>query len=173
MSTGLTQTTICQTPDMAQVRVDVDSSVGLALKRAAAALRTAMDEALRPLDLSVAQYACLEQLRHRPGMSASDLARATFVTRQSAHTTLQGLEQRGLLDRPAQAPSGRALPTRLTPEGEQLLARASSDVARVEAAMLASLGTGGARRLHDDLVACTAALDVANSLDVSPPPPPR
>jgi DNA-binding MarR family transcriptional regulator len=157
---------------MSQARVDVESSVGLALKRAASALRTAMDDALHPLDLSVTQYACLEQLQHRPGMSASDLARATFVTRQSAHTTLQGLEQRGLLDRPAQAPSGRALPTRLTPAGEQLLARASRGAARVEAAMLASLGTGGARRLHDDLLACTAALEGGNSLDAPPSPPP-
>ncbi|TXR57443.1 MarR family winged helix-turn-helix transcriptional regulator [Quadrisphaera setariae] len=157
---------------MLQARVDVESSVGLALKRAAAALRAAMDDALRPLDLSVPQYACLEQLAHRPGMSAADLARATFVTRQSAHTTLQGLEQRGLLTRPEQAPSGRALPTRLTPAGEELLARASRDVAGVEAAMLASLGRAGAQRLRDDLVTCTRALEAGNPLDAPPPAPP-
>lgn len=171
MSTELTSRTICQTPDMAQARVQVDSSVGLALKRAAAALRTAMDEALRPLDLSVPQYACLEQLHHRPGLSASDLARATFVTRQSAHTTLQGLEQRGLLERPPMAPSGRALPTHLTPAGSDLLARASSAVARVESAMLASLGDGGARRLHHDLLTCTAALQGGKALDEAAPAP--
>ncbi|TNM64541.1 MarR family transcriptional regulator [Streptomyces sp. NP160] len=157
---------------MTQGRVDLDSSVGLALKRAAAALRSAMDDALRPLDLSVPQYACLEQLQHRPGMSAADLARATFVTRQSAHTTLQGLEQRGLLDRPAQAPSGRALPTRLTPAGADLLARASLDVANVEAAMLASLGEVGAQRLREDLVTCTASLEGRKPLDAPPPAPP-
>ncbi|MBC3762013.1 MarR family winged helix-turn-helix transcriptional regulator [Quadrisphaera oryzae] len=157
---------------MGQVRVDVDSSAGLALKRAAAALRSAMDEALRPLDVSVTQYACLEQLQHRPGMSASDLARVTFVTRQSAHTTLQGLEQRGLLTRPEQAPSGRALPTRLTAAGEELLARASGVVARVESAMLAPLGDGGAQRFHADLLACTAALQAGKPLDAPPAAPP-
>lgn len=140
-------------------QVQIETSVGLALKRAAAALRTAMDTALRPLGLTVPQYACLEQLGRSPGLSGSELARAVFVTRQSMHTLLRALEDRGLLTRPASAPQGRALPTELTPAGRAALTEASAVVAAVEQAMLAGLGPAGTDRLRADLAACTAALE--------------
>ncbi|QXG74775.1 MarR family transcriptional regulator [Modestobacter sp. L9-4] len=138
--------------------VELDTSVGYALKQAAAALRTAMETALRPLDLNVTQYACLELLGQRPGLSAAELARGVFVTRQSMQTVLAGLADRGLLARPTTAPQGRALPTALTPDGAQLLTRASSAVAAVEQRMLVALPAGSAGRLQGDLLACTAAL---------------
>ncbi|MFS0704986.1 MarR family winged helix-turn-helix transcriptional regulator [Cellulomonas sp. 179-A 9B4 NHS] len=141
--------------------VHLDSSVGYALKQAAAALRAAMDAALRPLDLTVPQYACLELLGQRPGLSTAELARGAFVTRQSMHGVLRGLEERGLLDRPASAPHGRALPTALTPAGADLLARASRAVAAVETRMLDGLTADRAARLRGDLAACVAALSPA------------
>jgi DNA-binding MarR family transcriptional regulator len=138
--------------------VELDTSVGYALKQAAAALRTAMEAALRPLDLNVTQYACLELLGQRPGLSSAELARGVFVTRQSMQTVLGGLADRGLLARPTTAPQGRALPTALTPAGAHLLTQASSAVAGVEQRMLAALPAGSAGRLQGDLLACTAAL---------------
>ena len=97
---------------MAQVETvgPLDESVGYLLKRAATSLRSAMDAALRPLDLTVPQYACLELLGQRPGLSNAELARGVFVTRQSMNGVLRGLQDRGLVTRPATAPSGRALP---------------------------------------------------------------
>jgi DNA-binding MarR family transcriptional regulator len=146
---------------MKQDQVDLDSSVGYALKQAAAALRGAMDATLRPLGLTVPQYACLELLGQRPGLSAAELARGAFVTRQSTHAVLQGLLDRNLLERPATAPRGRALPTRLTDEGVRLLGRASRAVAEVERRMLDALPTGHVERLREDLATCAAALDTA------------
>ncbi|WP_249998156.1 MarR family winged helix-turn-helix transcriptional regulator [Actinoplanes sp. M2I2] len=143
---------------MTQEVGDLNFSVGYALKQAAAALRTAMDAGLRPLGLSVPQYACLELLGQRPGLSAADLARGAFVTRQSMHAVLLGLEERGLLERPAVAPQGRALPTQLTPAGRDILSRASRIVAAVERRMTQSLTTEGHQRLRADLAACVAAL---------------
>ncbi len=140
-------------------RVDLDTSVGLLLKRAAAALRAAMEAALRPLSLTVSQYACLEQLGARPGLSGSELARSVFVTRQSMHSLLRGLEDRGLLTRPAAAEHGRALPTRLTPAGRAALESASALVAEVERTMVAHLSPAALDRLHDDLAACVTALE--------------
>lgn len=146
---------------MTQERVNLDSSVGYVLKQAAAALRNAMDAALRPLELSVPQYACLELLGQRQGLSAAELARGAFVTRQSMHTVLQGLQDRGLLTRPSTAPQGRALPTQLTDHGAHLLAEASHAVADVERRMLAALPTGHPDRLRQDLAACANALTPA------------
>jgi len=137
---------------------DLELSVGYALKQAAAALRAAMDVGLRPLGLSVPQYACLELLGQRPGLSAAELARGAFVTRQSMHAVLLGLQERGLLARAATAPQGRALPTELTDAGRRILAEASSIVAATEARMTEALPSDARQRLRADLTACATAL---------------
>lgn len=136
----------------------VDEAVGYVLKKAATALRAAMDNALRPLDLTVPQYSCLEVLGQRPGLSGSELARAVFVTRQSMSLVLRGLERRGLLTRPAVPDHGKALPTELTPVGREQLRAASRVVRAVEKRMLAGLTQEAERRLCADLAACAAAL---------------
>jgi DNA-binding MarR family transcriptional regulator len=143
---------------MAQGVGDLELSVGYALKQAAAALRTAMDAGLRPLGLSVPQYACLELLGQWPGLSAAELARGAFVTRQSMHALLLGLEERGLLARAATATRGRALPTELTDAGRRVLAQASETVAEIERRMIGALPTVAQQRLRNDLAGCTAAL---------------
>ena len=84
--------------------------MGYALKRAQAALRAAMDEALFPLGLTVAQYSCLELIGERPGVSSAELARGMFVSRQSMNLVLRGLQERGLVKRPSAAPRARSLP---------------------------------------------------------------
>lgn len=117
--------------------VDLDTSLGYLLKEAASALRAAMEEALRPLGLTVTQYSCLELLAQRPGLSNSDLARGAFVTRQSMNVLLQALEADGVVTR--DAPVGKALPTRLTVKGARIREAASTAVRGVELRMLADL----------------------------------
>jgi DNA-binding MarR family transcriptional regulator len=104
------------------------------------------------------QYACLELLAQRPGLSNSELARGAFVTRQSMNVLLQALERQGLVVRPAQAPVGRALPTELTARGRRQLKVASAAVRRVEQDMLANLDTGDQDQMRRLLTACIAAL---------------
>jgi DNA-binding MarR family transcriptional regulator len=135
------------------------------LKQAATALRSAMDAALRPLQMTVPQYSCLELLGQQPGLSGSELARGTFVTRQSMNLVLQGLQQRGLLTRPVVADHGKALPSELTAAGREKLLAASVAVRTVEKQMLAPLSPSAQRRLCADLALCVAALteDLAES----------
>ena len=139
----------------------VDNAVGYVLKQAATVLRAAMDTALRPVQLTVPQYACLEVLDQRPGLSGAELARATFVTRQSMNLIVQGLHRRGLLTRAAVARHGRALPTELTDSGRAHLRAASAAVRTVERQMLASFTPSAQRRLLADLATCAAALTPA------------
>ena len=124
---------------MSQDGVDLDTSLGYLLKEASSALRVAMEEVLRPLGMSVTHYSCLELLAQRPGLSNSDLARGAFVTRQSMNVLLQSLEREGSVTRPAEAPVGKALPTRLTAHGRRRLATASAAVRSVEVRMLAGM----------------------------------
>src|SRR5689334_19199691 len=132
---------VCQNPDMSQDGdgIDLRTSLGYLLKEASSALRSAMEEVLRPLGMSVTHYSCLELLAQRPGLSNSELARGAFVTRQSMNVLLQALERDGYVTRPAAAPVGKALPTRLTPRGRRSLETASAAVRGVEVRMLAGL----------------------------------
>ena len=138
--------------------VELDTSVGYLLKAASSALHTAMEAVLRPLDMTITHYACLELLSQRPGLSNSELARGAFVTRQSMNVLLQTLERQGLVVRPSQPPAGRALPTELTARGRHQLQTASAAVRRVEQTMLANLTPDQQTHLRHLLTICTTAL---------------
>jgi DNA-binding MarR family transcriptional regulator len=119
--------------------VHLETSLGYLLKETASVLRVAMEEVLRPLGMTVTHYACLELLAQRPGLSNSELARGAFVTRQSMNVLLQTLEREGYVTRPAEAPVGKALPTRLTPRGRRSLEKATVAVRSVEVRMLSGM----------------------------------
>ncbi|OFE14333.1 MarR family transcriptional regulator [Humibacillus sp. DSM 29435] len=140
---------------MSQDGVDLETSVGYLLKEASSALRTAMDEVLRPLGMNVTRYSCLELLAQRPGLSNSELARGAFVTRQSMNVLLQTLEREGFVTRPAEAPVGKVLPTRLTPLGRRSIQKATVAVRSVEVRMVAGLTQteqSGALRMLQSMV---------------------
>ena len=74
-----------------------------------------------------------------PGRTSAELARHTHVTAQAMNQVLQGLQEIGLVTRPATAPSGRALPAQLTRKGKALLKRAEDAVDAADEQMLAHL----------------------------------
>ena len=138
--------------------VDLDNSLGYLLKQTATALRVSMEAVLRPLGMSITHYSCLELLSQRPGLSNSQLARGAFVTRQSMNTLLQSLERDGYVERPAHAPSGRALPTKLTELGHEQLAKASSAVKAIEDRMLSGLDDAQSEEFRRILNSCIQSL---------------
>jgi len=152
--------------------VELDTSAGYLLKGAANALRTAMEAVLRPLGMTVTHYSCLELLAQRPGLSASELARGAFVTRQAMQVILQALEQDGLVARAARAPVGRVLPTELTAHGRRQVRVASAAVRAVEDTMLGGLDGADRRRLQELLTTCVTSLKPPESELTGPPSPP-
>lgn len=137
---------------------DVTEKLGYRLKRAASALRTAMDDALRAHDLTVPQYSTLELLDQQSGLSNAELARRTFVTRQSMNVVLRGLQEHGLVHRPAVSDHGRALPTHLTEKGLSRLAAARDAVYAIDDRIAASVPEGRRAALLADLDAMVAEL---------------
>lgn len=119
--------------------IHLETSIGYLLKETASALRTSMEAVLRPLGMTVTHYSCLELLAQRPGLSNSELARGTFVTRQSMSVLLQTLERDGFVTRATEPSVGKALPTQLTDSGRRSLAQASAAIHGVEQRMLADL----------------------------------
>jgi DNA-binding MarR family transcriptional regulator len=138
--------------------VDLDTALGYLLKQAHSVLRSAMDGALRPLGMTVPQYACLELLAQRPGLSNSDLARGAFVSRQSMNVLLQSLERDRLVARPEQPSTGRVLPVQLTPLGRERLQAASAAVSSVETKMRQGLSASQQGQLRDLLASCVRSL---------------
>jgi len=137
----------------------VNTQIGYAVKQAQSLLHLRMEEALRPVQLTVSQYSCLHRLRREPGISAAALARATFVTRQSMNAMLQQLIDRGLVARPSRPEAGRALPSLLTDAGAEVLDAAQGLVDSVEQRMLGGLPERDRAALAHGLAECIAALE--------------
>ena len=136
--------------------MDLDTAVGYVLKRAQVALRAAMDAALRAHDLTVPQYSCLEQLAYQPGLTNTELARGTFVSRQAMHQLLATLKSLNLVHGDG---GGRHERFTLTNIGTQRLAGATAAVADIEEKMLASFDANQRRRLRADLITCATSLN--------------
>ena len=134
------------------------AALGVALKEAQAVLHQRMDEELRPLGLTVPQFASLQALQDTPGITGSELARRAFVTRQSMNVLLQGLERRGLIERSDVPGPRRERATTVTPDAEALLAAGRIRVDAVTARMTGELTEeqqqhicGALLRLHEDI----------------------
>jgi DNA-binding MarR family transcriptional regulator len=132
--------------------------VGYVLKNAQSLLHLRMEEALKPLQLTVSHYSCLHSLRLEPGISAAALARRTFVTRQSMNVMLLQLIDRDLVARPNHADGGRALPTLLTSAGTSALDAAQVLIDEVEQRMLLGLTPTESAALARGLASCVDSL---------------
>lgn len=106
-------------------------TLGILVKQTQSLLNRAMDRELRPLGLTVTQFACLRALAEDPGISGSELARRMFVSRQSMNGVVTGLEKRGLVTRSEVPGPRRDRAMALTGDATELLAEAESAVAAV------------------------------------------
>ena len=135
----------------------VESGAGYLVKRVQQSLRRRCDAALRPIGLSMAQYAALRALADHPDASASELARLCFVTRQSLQDLLGGLSAEGLVK--VSPTAGRANALTLTASGRKRLRASHDAVIGVEEAMLAGVTAGERRTLEVLLTRCAENLD--------------
>ena len=117
-----------------------DQPLGYLLSRVMHALKTDVTATvLDHLDVAFPEYLCMRVLSKYPGHSNAELARALNVSPQAMNMVLRGLENRGLVSRPASVSSGRSLPAQLTREGEELLKRTDAGVRAAERKLMANL----------------------------------
>lgn len=124
-----------------------DQPLGYLVRRLMARLRPEAARVLRPLGLGLPEFVCMRILDTYPGRTSAELARNTHVTAQAMNQVLQGLQDMGLVTRPATAPSGRALPAELTRKGKALLRKAEAAVDAADEQMLAHLSASEQRQL--------------------------
>ena len=117
-----------------------EEPLGYLLHRVMHALKTDVSAAvLDPLEVAFPEYLCMRVLSKYPGHSNAELARALNVSPQAMNMVLRGLEDRGVVTRPASVSSGRSLPAQLTRDGEQLLKRTDTGVRAAEDRLMANL----------------------------------
>lgn len=137
---------------------DVRQRIGYLIKQVDQAFRRSCEERLAKLGLSMSQYAVLRALADAPGAPAAELARRTFVTRQSLRDVLGGLKAADLARVATQPTAGRALPVTLTDKGQALLDQADAIVLDMEKRMITSLPPTEVRQLASLLTTCAQNL---------------
>jgi DNA-binding MarR family transcriptional regulator len=106
---------------------------GFLLRQAWQAFHSAMEAALRPHELTPAQYGALSVLARDPGASGADLARGSNTTPQAMNGVLGALQRQGLVERRPHPTHGRILQVTLTEKGQRRLEAAHPAVRGLEA----------------------------------------
>ncbi|AKK09477.1 MarR family transcriptional regulator [Corynebacterium testudinoris] len=137
---------------------DTLARLGSHIKAAEQAMIAAKTEALRPFELTVAQYAALMSLYYVPEQSSAQLARVAAVTAQTMGQTLDRLEAKGLVTRKPSKVHRKVLVVSLTPAGEALVLRADEAPRAIEQRLGGAFTDAERAQLRDLLRRATASL---------------
>ena len=128
------------------------------MKQVELAVRARLDEMVRPAGLTALQYTAMTVLERHPDLTASQLARRSFVTAQTMADMVTALLHRGLIERHRDPADRRRLVLALTPPGRVTLDEYRPRVAALEAEMLSLLTEDEAAALRHAILACRTAL---------------
>jgi DNA-binding MarR family transcriptional regulator len=128
------------------------------IKRVELGIRAQMEEALRPRDVTVAQYTALSILETRGGLSSAQLARRHFVTPQAMNQLVAALEADGLIAREPDRDNRRILRAHITDRGREVVQACNQAVGDLERRMLADLSPEQVHVFRWTLQRCLAAL---------------
>jgi MarR family transcriptional regulator, organic hydroperoxide resistance regulator len=129
------------------------------MKRIMIHFRSQMDEQLRPQGVTTAQLHVMKVIRDEPGGSGAQLARACYVTPQSAQALLKGLENDGWITRTKERVNDRILLAQLTPSGEELLENAEKLARVIEKRLWRGVELEAVEALNGVLTQCLGNLE--------------
>ena len=128
------------------------------------ALQLALDIYAREVGsdgLTQRQFAVLEAVSLRAGLTQTDLVKATGIDRSTLADLVARMAQRGLLSRERSTLDARAMAVRLTPEGEAALADARPRVVEADRQIMALLPKGRRETFLEILGELAGAADAA------------
>jgi DNA-binding MarR family transcriptional regulator len=129
------------------------------MKRLLLGFKRMLDDELRPREVTSAQLRFLHELKERPGASGAQMARACYMTPQSAQALMAKAVAHGWVVRGKSAENDRLVTARLTPEGECLLEYADAVLARLEAEVWSGVKVAELRGMNDLMERALANLD--------------
>lgn len=122
------------------------------------ALRTEINERVRPYGLTTLQYTTLSILDRGGELSNAQLARRAYMTPQSMSEVLDALETKGLVARTPHPNHRRVFPAALTAKGRKVLAACDAEIDELEQEMLAGMTPRQVASLRDGLLSAVRAL---------------
>jgi DNA-binding MarR family transcriptional regulator len=121
------------------------------MRRVLLGFKARLDDALREKNATTAQMRFLREVKERPGSSGAQMARACYVTPQSAQAMMVRAVEHGWVVRGKSAENDRVVTARLTPAGERLLAYADGVMQRLEAEVWSDVGLAELREMNEIL----------------------
>jgi DNA-binding MarR family transcriptional regulator len=135
------------------------------LGRIAARLAKHVESALAPLDISPSQYRVLGVLADRGSEGASMLARAAAISQPSLTALIDGLVERGLVERRRDERDGRRVDLRIARKGRSALIKADRAIAERLTEIAGHLEPVQERRLLETFDLWRDALDEYRSVN--------
>jgi MarR family transcriptional regulator, temperature-dependent positive regulator of motility len=111
--------------------------------------------------VTLRQFAVLAAISENPGLSQSDLVRATGIDRSTLADMMNRMEKRGWVVRTASVLDARALSVRLAGAGSMILAAATQYARAADAAILDALPRAKKRPFIATLTKLVKAIDAA------------
>lgn len=150
---------------MARITPSADSGdrIGVHLKAAERAMMAAKTAALRPLGLTVPQYAALHTVVAGPGSSSAQVARACQVSPQTMGAVLAALAERGMIVRRPSSVHTGVLVAEATPRGRRLARQADAVTLRIERSFDALFSVAARAALVDGLDRIRMTAEAAGS----------
>jgi len=121
------------------------------MRRLIMSLRARMDDELRVKKITTAQLGFLNEVNKNPGGSSAQMARACYVTPQSAQSMMVRAVKHGWVVRGKDAENDRLVTVSLTPAGERLLEYAHALYGRLEAEVWAGVPLADLRVMNQVL----------------------
>jgi len=115
-------------------------------------MRAAIEDALVPFGISMAQWTVLVQLLMDPGRSSAQIARSSAVSQQAISSLVARLERNDLLTRKPHPEHGRIQRLAATARGRRVALEADSRVRDVEQALRDHLGEEDSEQLRRLLI---------------------
>lgn len=128
------------------------------VKQLELAIRAGMDAITGEFGVTALQYTALSVLARHPGLSATQMARRSFVSAQAGNEMATILERKGLITRTPDAYNRHIRRINLTPAGHAVLSQCDVQIDGLEARMLDALAPADIESLRKALAACVQSL---------------
>jgi len=100
------------------------NDTGYTIKKVQFLIHNLMNAKLLTISLTLPQYSVLNVLARMGPITGAKLAKQSFVTPQTMHTLLVGMEDRDLIKRSAVEGNSKSLNVSITPHGTSMLEKA-------------------------------------------------
>ena len=118
------------------------------MRRLIVGLRGRFDDELRGKQVTTSQIRLLKELKEKPNSSGAQIARACYVTPQSAQAMMARAVERGWVVRGKDPENDRLVTARLTPAGERMLAYADAILTKLEEELWAGVSLAELRAMN-------------------------